>query len=206
MSSLAFLRRYVGARGAPGCELCAGPLHGDHRHVVDVEAHRILCACGSCAILFDGAVRRRYRAIPERIRAERRFAATDAWSKLGIPVGIAFCYHASHDDRWIAVLPGPAGATEAELDEDRWHEVCARSPMARTIEDDVEALLVRTRPSQAPQVFAAPIDRCYALAGIMRRSWKGFDGGSEARAAVDAFFDRLAAASEPFTERGTEAL
>jgi hypothetical protein len=204
MRSLAFLRRYAGARGAPGCELCAGPLDGDHRHVVDIEAHRMLCACGSCAILFDGGGRRRYRTIPERVRAERRFAAADAWQKLGIPVGIAFCYHASRDDRWIAVLPGPAGATEAELDENRWNEVRARSPMACALEDDVEALLVRTRPSQAPQAFVAPIDRCYALAGLLRRMWKGFDGGPDARAAVDAFFDRLAATSEPF-ERPTEA-
>ena len=36
-----------------------------------------------------------------------------------------------------------------------------------------------------------PIDACYELVGELRRLWKGFDGGTEAHEAMDAFFDRL---------------
>ena len=36
-----------------------------------------------------------------------------------------------------------------------------------------------------------PIDACYELVGELRRLWKGFDGGTEARDAMDAFFARL---------------
>ncbi len=32
-----------------------------------------------------------------------------------------------------------------------------------------------------------PIDACYELAGRMRLHWRGFDGGAEARASIDAF-------------------
>ena len=34
-----------------------------------------------------------------------------------------------------------------------------------------------------------PIDACYELVGELRRLWKGFDGGTEAHDAMDAFFD-----------------
>jgi hypothetical protein len=43
-------------------------------------------------------------------------------------------------------------------------------------------------PSQA---LLVPIDACYRLVGLVRRHWKGFDGGAEAWAAIDAFFDDL---------------
>jgi hypothetical protein len=37
-----------------------------------------------------------------------------------------------------------------------------------------------------------PIDACYELVGKLRLLWKGFDGGQEAREAIDSFFDRVA--------------
>ena len=36
-----------------------------------------------------------------------------------------------------------------------------------------------------------PIDACYRLVGLVRLHWRGFDGGSEAWRAIDAFFDEL---------------
>jgi hypothetical protein len=33
-----------------------------------------------------------------------------------------------------------------------------------------------------------PIDACYELVGNLRILWRGFDGGSEARAYLDTFF------------------
>ena len=58
------------------------------------------------------------------------------------------------------------------------------------MESDVEALLVRRDPGHS-DAFIVPIDACYELVGELRRLWKGFDGGTEAREAMDAFFDRL---------------
>ena len=38
-----------------------------------------------------------------------------------------------------------------------------------------------------------PIDACYELVGQLRTLWRGFDGGQEARDALDAFFDGVRA-------------
>ena len=38
-----------------------------------------------------------------------------------------------------------------------------------------------------------PIDACYELAGKMRLHWRGFDGGTEARAAIAEFLDNVRA-------------
>jgi hypothetical protein len=38
-----------------------------------------------------------------------------------------------------------------------------------------------------------PIDACYELVGHLRRLWRGFDGGTEANAKLDSFFDNVRA-------------
>ena len=48
--------------------------------------------------------------------------------------------------------------------------------------------------------FVVPIDRCYELVGALRRVWRGFDGGQEARALLDGFFADVATRSRPATE------
>ena len=47
------------------------------------------------------------------------------------------------------------------------------------------------------ECFLVPIDACYELVGELRRLWRGFDGGSEAHAALDAFFERVRAKARP---------
>jgi hypothetical protein len=193
MKELAFLRKYVARpSAAPACELCAGPLPSQHRHVVEVTARRIRCSCAACAVLFEDAGERRFRTAPVTVRAEPDFGALEQWSALGIPVGVAFCFYSSAERRWIAILPGPAGAVEAELEAARFAEVRRRSALARSLADDVEAIIVRAGVGLSPQAFAAPIDRCYALAGMLRQVWKGVDGGEEARRSLDRFFAELA--------------
>ena len=55
-------------------------------------------------------------------------------------------------------------------------------------EPDVEAvLLCRDSHASEAEYFIVPIDVCYELAGRMRMLWKGFDGGSEARASIEEF-------------------
>ena len=46
--------------------------------------------------------------------------------------------------------------------------------------------------------FLVPIDACYELAGRMRLLWRGFDGGSEARASIAEFLDAVRSRSRAF--------
>ncbi|HVE18729.1 MAG TPA: DUF5947 family protein, partial [Ilumatobacteraceae bacterium] len=83
---------------------------------------------------------------------------------------------------------------------DSWGEIVAANPDLGTLQPDVEAFLVRSADRQSGQAqsgtaqaecYLVPIDVCYELVGQLRRLWKGFDGGTEAHAALDAFFDRV---------------
>lgn len=49
-----FARRPQGDE-AMRCELCAAALGDRHAHVVDLQARRLCCACGACAVLFRGS-------------------------------------------------------------------------------------------------------------------------------------------------------
>jgi hypothetical protein len=108
---------------------------------------------------------------------------------LGVPVGLAFFFRPSHDRRLIAVFPSPAGATEAEL-ADSAEKALERA--TSDLADDVEALLVRRARNGSLSAFVVPIDVCYELTALMRRHWRGIDGGLEGRDHVDAFFAQLA--------------
>jgi hypothetical protein len=41
------------------------------------------------------------------------------------------------------------------------------------------------------EAFLVPIDRCYALVGSVRMSWRGLDGGDEVRAVLRDFVSEL---------------
>ena len=41
------------------------------------------------------------------------------------------------------------------------------------------------------ECFLVPIDVCYELVGRLRRVWRGFDGGQDARREIDDFFGTL---------------
>ncbi|MEV7027612.1 DUF5947 family protein, partial [Kitasatospora sp. NPDC093558] len=118
------------------------------------------------------------------------------WPVLGIPVGTAFLFRNAALDQLLAFYPGPAGATESELDEDAWDRALGGSRLAAALEPDVEALLLR-RTDGRVECYLVPIDVCYELVGRLRRCWHGFDGGAEARAELDAFFARLADRARP---------
>jgi hypothetical protein len=76
------------------------------------------------------------------------------------------------------------------------------NPLFKSIEDDVEALLVR-RDGETFECYLVPIDACYELVGLVRLNWKGFDGGEEARIAIGAFFDGLRERSRPVPVTGS---
>ncbi|GJF30990.1 hypothetical protein KNE206_36900 [Kitasatospora sp. NE20-6] len=181
------------------CAFCGQRLPGGHRHLVDVEERSLACACTACGLLFhqDGAAGGRYRPVPDRYLVDPEHSVTDAvWDSLRIPVSTVFFLRNAAQERPIALYPSPAGATESELDEDDWQAVLGGSPLAALLEPDVEALLLR-RSEGHNRAYLVPVDACYELVGRMRLHWQGFDGGAEARAELDAYFDRLDARARP---------
>jgi hypothetical protein len=175
------------------CDLCAEPVPPEHRHLIDVQERRLLCACQACAILFDhaGAGGGRYRLLPRDSRALPGFDLDDAlWRSLDVPVELAFFFSSSTAGKVVAFYPAPAGATESLLQLEAWDELVRRNPVLETMEPDVEALLVN-RTGGSAQHWLVPVDRCYELVGLIRTSWKGFGGGAVLWEQVEGFFDRL---------------
>ena len=194
------------ASGAPEpagerCEMCSEPITEEHQHVVNVAARQLMCTCRACYLLFtDSQAELRYRAVPDRYLAFPDFALDRrAWEAFQIPVGVAFFFTNSALGRTVAFYPGPAGATESELDLDAWKAISAADSRVGVLADDVEALLVRVPQNVEddglgrPEIYLVPIDACYEFVGRLRMLWRGFDGGQEARQFVDGFFAQVAA-------------
>ncbi len=195
--NVALLQKMLQKRPVEGerCDFCATPLGAEHGHVAEVAARRILCACRPCYLVFEpeGAGGGRYRNIPTRFAEIEDFALDDAqWESLAIPIGLAFFFQNSLEKRTIAFYPSPAGATESLLPLDTWNEILAANLGFASVTPDVEAVLIR-RTIDRREAFIVPIDSAYELVGIIRSTWKGFDGGEEARARIDAYFERIRA-------------
>jgi hypothetical protein len=204
-AGIAGLRRFLTAPEAPPvperCDLCAAAIPEDHAHLVRPGERALRCACRPCALLFaedrvgvDGAFVAGYRTVPDRYRRDPDFTLTDAaWDALQIPVSTAFFLLDSTRDRVLACYPSPAGAAESELDLAHFDDGVGATRLAAMLAPDVEALLVR-RPRDAPaECYLVPVDACYRLVGLVRGTWKGFDGGAAAWAAIDGFFDDVRA-------------
>lgn len=191
----AALRRYLRPRApaapvAERCELCATEVPDDHQHLLDLTAtddRTLRCACRPCALLFADRPREAagttLRTVPDRYRHDPGFALTDdQWDTLQIPVGLAF-FRRDAAGRLVARYPGPAGVTESEL---AVTAAIGASRLATALAPEVEALLVR-RDDAGTTALLVPVDACYRLVGLVRRYWRGFDGGPEAWGHVDAF-------------------
>lgn len=196
---LAILQRVRNAppRPRPGerCEMCNEMIPDEHEHVVNVEVRSLMCTCRGCWMLFtsDGSGGGRYRSVPDRYAVVGDFTMSGvAWATLQIPVSVAFFFRNSATDKVSAFYPSPAGATESLLDLGAWDELVAANPVLQTLAPDVEALLVRAGEI-GHDAFVVPIDACYELVGQMRRLWRGFDGGREAKDALEQFFTDLRA-------------
>ncbi|MGB2919452.1 MAG: DUF5947 family protein [Mycobacterium sp.] len=190
------------------CEMCAEHIADEHQHVVNVEGRQLMCVCRGCYLLFtDQHATLRYRAVPDRYLAFPQFALDRRrWEALQIPVGVAFFFRNSHLGRTVAFYPGPAGATESELDLESWNDLRAADPRVGTLADDTEALLVRVPTAgrddaggAEPVCHLLPIDACYEFVGRLRMLWRGFDGGQQARNYMDEFFATVAARSKVVT-------
>ncbi|MFD7919297.1 DUF5947 family protein [Streptomyces sp. NPDC059740] len=186
------LRRFVTAvppAAEERCEMCGVDLAtAGHRHLVDIRQRSLACACTPCALLFEqpGAAGGRFRVVPDRVLRGGP-PAEGVWERLRIPVGVAFLFRNSDQDRTVALYPSPAGATESDLDPATWESALVGTGLATAVQPDVEALLLR-RAGERTDCYLVPVDAAYELVGRMRLHWRGFDGGSRAHAELDAYF------------------
>jgi hypothetical protein len=180
------------------CEFCATEIASEHGHLVHLGRRALLCVCRACYLLFtqEGAARGLFRSVPDRYLL---LPATDGdrswWRALEVPVSLAFFVRET-GGRVRGLYPSPASATEAEVPPDAWSEAVQQHPVLDTLAPEVEALLVRADDA-ALRAFIVPIDACYELVGRLRLSWQGLTGGDEARAALDACFERITARAGP---------
>jgi hypothetical protein len=183
------------------CDLCSAPIPPEHRHILDVSSRELMCTCRPCAILFDrsaaGAGGRHYRLVPDRRLRIEDFAMDDvAWAELRLPVDLAFFFLSSQAQRVLAFYPSPMGATESLLELDAWRSLEADNPVLRTLEPDVEALLV-DRARGARHHHLVPISDCFELVGLIRTRWRGLTGGREVWEEIARFYDGLDARARP---------
>lgn len=191
---VAQLRNFITVPKAGGdefCELCTVQLPATHPHLAEPAAHRLMCVCRGCAMLLGGRADRKFVRVPTDVRRLANFRFSNAeWDALGIPIGLAFFYHSSADQRIVAFYPGPAGSTECTLDFDKSAHVFDANPVFSELEPDVEALLAN-RVDGAHDYYVVPIDRCYQLVGLIRTQWRGISGGPDAAKAIERFFADL---------------
>jgi Family of unknown function (DUF5947) len=196
-SAFAALRQFARKRGAvERCEMCSRELAPGHEHLVEPINRRLICACGACAILFEGQGGTKYRRVPRRVLFLQDFQLTDAqWDGLLVPIEMAFFFKSTPLGKVIALYPSPAGPTESLLSLDTWADIAETNPMLSEMEADVTALLVNrvghARSVSPAEYYLVPIDECYKLVGLIRMHWRGLSGGTEVWREISAFFAAL---------------
>lgn len=195
------MRRQQSSRAEEQCELCGASLAQEHPHLVELDTRKILCACGACAMLFDGMEKSRYKRASSRAQLLAGFEMTDSqWESLLIPINMAFFFHSSVEGRVIALYPSPAGAVESLLPLEAWSEIAESNRALSMLAPDVEALLVNrvgyVRGLSQAEYYIAPIDDCYKLVGLIRTHWRGLSGGEEVWEAIGHFFSYLRSNAE----------
>jgi hypothetical protein len=179
------------------CDLCRTPLSPSHRHLLELGARKIVCACDPCALRFADVVGGRFKLIPRDVRALPGFRLEDAqWDDLALPINLVFLFHDSAAGKLTALYPGPAGATESLLRLGAWQTLVDQNPVLGRIAPDVEALLVN-RVDAERSYFIAPMDLCFELVGLIRLHWRGLSGGNEVWREIEAYFARLRARAIP---------
>ncbi len=180
------------------CELCSEIIGPRHAHLLDLASRALVCTCQACSLLFSehrsGAGK--YTLVPRRYLALADFhMADEQWEGLLIPGNMAFIFLSTGAKPVMAYYPGPAGATESLLDLEGWQELMDGNPILRELVPDVEALLVN-RVRGTREHYIVPIDACYHLVGLIRRSWRGLGGGTEVWEAIAGFFQEIQAKAQ----------
>jgi len=196
-NALGMLRQLARKRQAvERCEMCSHELYSEHEHLVEPATHKLICACGACAILFDSQAGTKYKRVPRTALFLQDFQMTDSqWGSLAVPIEMAFFFHSSPHGRVIALYPSPAGAIESLLPLDTWDDITQANPVLRGMESDVVALLANrvgaARGTLPTEYYLAPIDECYKLVGLIRTHWRGLSGGTEVWRELAEFFGGL---------------
>src|SRR5690348_8208862 len=143
-SAFAALRQFARKRTVTErCEMCSLELAEEHEHLVEPANRKIICACGACAILFEGQGGAKYKRVPHQVLFLRDFQLTDAqWDGLMVPIEMAFFFRSSPQEKMIALYPSPAGPTESLLSLDTWTDIVEANSILRGMRADVTALLV----------------------------------------------------------------
>ncbi len=171
------------------CDICGIGIPDDHRHLLHLVERRIVCACEACWAMRSGEGD--YRPTGSRtLWLPELDIPDDLWAGFQIPIGLAFFMESTVTECVVAMYPSPGGATESELHFESWNSLCELNPVLRELEADIEGLLVN-RLSDPPGYAIAPIDRCYALTGLIKMHWEGISGGAGVGEAVESFFNAI---------------
>jgi hypothetical protein len=187
VTGLGRLARPAPVQQTEKCELCGRPLSDEHRHLLELNERRILCACEPCLAMKSGL--ENYCPVSTRTLWLDDFVFPDElWSAFQLPVGLAFFMRSTGTNSVVALYPSPAGATECELHLESWDKLVELNPILLDLEADAEALVVN-RMVGAHQHAIVPIDECYRLVGLIKSTWQGISGGNAIEDAVPKFFD-----------------
>jgi len=171
------------------CELCQRPVSDDHRHLLELNERRILCACEPCMAIKSGLAN--YAPVGVRTLWLDDFVFPDElWASFQLPIGLAFFMRSTGTNTVVALYPSPAGATESELHLESWEALVARNPVLQQLEADGEAFVVN-RMADPPEHAIVPIDECYRLVGLIKANWTGISGGNAISDAVPLFFKHV---------------
>ncbi len=192
LTAMTSIRRFARRRtAAERCEMCDAELAANHSHLVEPASRRLACTCEACAILFSGRSDTKFRRVPRLVRFLADFRMTDqAWDGLQLPINLAFFLRSTPAGRVVALYPSPAGATESLVEPDSWRTLEDENPILRSLEPDVEALLVN-RVKESRECYLVGIDECYKIAGLIRTHWRGLSGGQAAWDEIERFFADL---------------
>lgn len=172
------------------CDLCGAEIVELHQHLLQLGTRKLECACDACALLLDGQ-QQKYRRVPRRASFLSEFNMTDAqWNAFNVPIGVAFFSYNSAANHVTAIYPSPAGPVESQLTFELWDELASTNPSIRTMEPDVEGLLVY-RVGNSREHFIIPIDECFKLIAIIRMKWRGLSGGAVVWVEIAKFLDEL---------------
>jgi len=192
LTAMTSIRRFARRRAAAErCELCDAELAADHSHLVEPSSRRLACACEACAILFGGQAGTRFRRVPRDVRSlPDLLMSEETWEGLQLPINLAFFLRSTPAGRVVALYPSPAGATESLVVPESWQTLEDENPVLRSLEPDVEALLVN-RIKGSRECYLVGIDECYKLVGLIRTHWRGLSGGQAAWDEIGRFFADL---------------
>lgn len=170
------------------CDLCGTSMSEDHRHLLQLDERRIVCACESCWALRSGDAEFRPTGTRVLWLSDGFALPDDLWARLRIPIGLVFFLRTQGGV--VAFYPSPAGATESEIDAGAWAALVEANPVLDELEPEAEVLIVN-RLATPPEAAIAPTDKGYELVGLVKASWEGISGGSAIEVAIRSFFERL---------------